>query len=419
MKHSVKFIVDKRLSQIYLIFNSEYFENEISGEGKTIYKRLKYYTGCRIEYDKWDKSKQRVKDNQVNSSGQTSSIINRELDKIQKGITDIYETRHFLKQEITPEILKNELKIKLGKALDIQPDNLFYYYEKYIKIAKVSDARRRQLKVTMNHFKRFLKNENIEFHEITNQILSEFQDFLRIDKKPKGANTISTNLKRLRTFFGFARQKNWTTSDPFKNFNIIQENYGEPIYLTKDERDLLYNTNLTDNPRLEKVRDIFIFQCLIGARVGDLIKLKHENIINGNLTYIQNKTKDEKPVSVSIPLTPKAKSILSKYNLPDSLLPFIAGQNYNDYLKELFTKVGLTRNVVRLNPNTGIQEIVRLCDIASSHMARRTFIGVMYENGIKNDVIGSMSGHVKGSKAFGRYYSVSENLKKQAISGLD
>lgn len=407
MKYSVRFSVDKKLHQIYLYFNYE------GG-------RLKYYTGCRIEPTKWDKAEQRVKKNNVNQLGQTASTINRDLKKIHDAITGLYEKHEVLDQKVSVKELKEELKAELGRPNKINRTDLFSYFEQYITDADVSEGRRKQLKVTRNHFQRFLDYKTVRFDEITGETLAAFERFLKTDEKPKGENTISSNMKRLRAFFSHANKNKWTDTDPFNNFDITQEKYGDPIYLTKAERDLLYNFDLSDKPTLEKVRDIFVFQCLIGARVGDMVKMTWDNIIDGKLTYIQNKTKDEKPTTVTIPLTEKAKSILSQYNLSDGkLLPFITGQRYNVNLKELFEHVGLTRKVVRLNPKTGIQEIVRLCDIASSHMARRTFIGVMYEIGIKNDVIGSMSGHAKGSKAFGRYYAVSEKLKQDAINGID
>ena len=94
--------------------------------------------------------------------------------------------------------------------------------------------------------------------------------------------------------------------------------------------------------KLERVRDMFVFQCLVGTRVGDLCKLTKDNIHNGSLSYIQSKTKDDKPVTVTVPLHPNAVEIISRYDIPDGkLLPYISGQKYNVYLKELFAKVGL------------------------------------------------------------------------------
>jgi integrase len=228
-------------------------------------------------------------------------------------------------------------------------------------------------------------------------------------------------LKITRTFWRYARNvlkdKGIQLHYPFEDYKIKPEEYGEPIYINIDERNILFSAFL-HSERLQRVRDMFVFQCLVGARVGDLCKLTKDNLYNNVLTYIPRKTKDGKPVPVRIPLHPMAIEILSRYDMPDgSLLPYITDQRYNEYLKELFEAVGLTRNVTRLNSKTRMPEVVRLCDIASSHMARRAFVGNLYGK-VDNGIIGSMSGHIAGSKAFARYYKVSEDLQIDAINKL-
>jgi integrase len=157
----------------------------------------------------------------------------------------------------------------------------------------------------------------------------------------------------------------------------------------------------------------------VGARVGDLFNFTKSNVNNGTLTYIARKTKDKKPVTISIPLTEVAKAIINKYDLPDGrLLLFRSSIKYNEYLKDLFEKVELTRIVTRLNPTTREPENVRICDIASSHMARRTFIGNKYGK-ISDGVITSMTGHVSDSRSLVRYYDVSEELKRKALGIRD
>lgn len=182
--------------------------------------------------------------------------------------------------------------------------------------------------------------------------------------------------------------------NPFSQFKIKGEIYGAPICMTKKERDYLYSKEIVDE-RLAKVRDIFCFQCFVGCRVGDLVELTRENIVDGVLIYSPNKTK-ENPTLVKVPLSNIAKEILSRYDLPDGkLLPFITDQRYNEYLKELFEFVGLDRIVTRLNPLTLDSEQIPLHQIASSHLARRTFIHILHRN-VKDSVIASMSGHTKG-----------------------
>ena len=78
-------------------------------------------------------------------------------------------------------------------------------------------------------------------------------------------------------------------------------------------------------------RDIFVFQCNVGCRIGDLLRLKKRDIINGAVEYIPTKTIKERAKTVVVPLNAIAMSIVEKYkDVPgDQLLPFISSQNYN------------------------------------------------------------------------------------------
>ena len=102
------------------------------------------------------------------------------------------------------------------------------------------------------------------------------------------------------------------------------------------------------------------------------------------------------------------EQILEKYkDLPgQQLLPFTSQQQYNRDIKTMFEKAGLDRIVTVINPKTREEEKKRLCDIASSHLARRTFIGNLYKETPDPNIIGKMSGHKEGSRAFSRYRDI-------------
>ena len=123
------------------------------------------------------------------------------------------------------------------------------------------------------------------------------------------------------------------SNTPFDDFPLEECTYGTFYYITIDERNKIYRTNLNRHPQLAIQRDIFVFQCLIGCRVGDLIKFTKQSIINGAIEYIPRKTKEGRPLTVRVPLNPTAKKIAARYRSLDSdkLLPFISEQKYNDY----------------------------------------------------------------------------------------
>lgn len=94
---------------------------------------------------------------------------------------------------------------------------------------------------------------------------------------------------------------------------------------------------------------------------------------------------------------------------------------FEDYIekKNIFTTCGIVRMVTVLNPITGAEEKRPLNEIGSSHLARRTFIGNLYKKVKDPNLVGSLSGHKEGSKAFARYRDIDEDMKKELVNLLD
>ena len=59
--------------------------------------------------------------------------------------------------------------------------------------------------------------------------------------------------------------------------------------MTLDEVETLYRTQMPTKV-LEEQQDIFVFQCNVGCRVGDLISYTKQSVQNGALEYIATKT---------------------------------------------------------------------------------------------------------------------------------
>ena len=115
-------------------------------------------------------------------------------------------------------------------------------------------------------------------------------------------------------------------------------------------------------------------------------------------------------------------ALIEKYKGIDvkcRLFPFISPQRYNDAIKEIFRLCGITRLITVLDSVTG-EEVQRpINEVASSHMARRTFVGNLYKRVKDPNLIGSMSGHVEGSRAFARYREIDDDVKKEIVSLID
>ena len=202
----------------------------------------------------------------------------------------------------------------------------------------------------------------------------------------------------------------------------LENEYG--VILEKQEKEemhKIYAHDFSDKPHLERQRDIFIFQCCIGCRVGDLVRLSKNDIINGTLEYIASKTIEENQKTIVVPLNKTALAILEKYKDHEgpTLLPFITQPKYNDAIKIIFKEAGITRNVTYLNPLTEKEEKVPINTIASSHMARRTFVGNLYKQVLDPNIVASMSGHAENSRAFSRYREIDKEIKTNAVNLLD
>ena len=68
---------------------------------------------------------------------------------------------------------------------------------------------------------------------------------------------------------------------------------------------------------------------------------------------------------------------------------------------------------------TGESIMVPINVIGSSHMARRTFVGNIYKKVKDPNIIGRMSGHVEGSKAFVRYRDIDDDMLREAIMEIE
>lgn len=239
----------------------------------------------------------------------------------------------------------------------------------------------------------------------------------------RSLNYVNTEMKYLIAFWHWLlKKKECKLNDVFASYQRDTTVFGTPYFLNSEDRNLLFNADLSAKPALAIQRDIFVFQSLIGCRVSDLLRLKKSNIVDGEfLQYVAGKTKDKSGKTLNVPLHKDAKTILARYSdlAGEKLLPFISSQKYNEAIKEIFKAVPeVDRIVTVLNPLTRQEEQRYLHEVASSHMARRNFCGNLYEAGFADSDIGSMSGHSEKSREIARYRKVSVDRQVKMIDTL-
>ncbi|MBD5282882.1 MAG: site-specific integrase [Bacteroides sp.] len=357
-------------------------------------------------------------------------------------------------ERLTKEFITDSINHYRHPEMDVyKPVGLFVALNEFIATSGLSVARLNHYRVLCRSLARFEackrkqhKEYRLTFESITEETLMDFAQFLRDEPElfekypeiyeeipaitrsqrkpkkplPRGENTISGEMKRFRAFFNWAIRKDYTANYPFAKFKISSEKYGTPFYLTIDERNTLADFDFSRRPGLATQRDIFIFQCLTGCRVSDLYGLTSESVVAGAIEYIPRKTKGERPEVVRVPLNPSAAELVAKYGATDGkpLFPFISSQKYNDAIKELLKLAGIDRVVTVLNPTTGEEEKRPIYEVASSHIARRTFIGNLYKKVKDPNLVGSLSGHKEGSRAFSRYREIDDDIKKELVNLL-
>ncbi len=101
------------------------------------------------------------------------------------------------------------------------------------------------------------------------------------------------------------------------------------------------------------------------------------------------------------------------------MFPLIAEQQYNRAIKRIFLAAGLKRKVTILNPLTREPEQRPIWEVASSHLARRAFVGNLYKQVKDPNLVGALSGHKEGSWAFARHRDIDEDMKNELVKMLE
>jgi len=381
-----------------------------------------FYTGFRCDINSWNSKQQGMATNQVNKSGQTSTYVNLHLKAI-RGAVDTWAREN---PNGKKEDLLKTLRIAADKKEKFVPgevESIYTLFDTFLKERKLSANRYAHYMVLKRCLERYEAHSKKPFtFELD---LLSFENYLTIEhtiiekQKERGINTVIGLMGKLRSFFLWAVANELITKNPFAKFKIDEAKYGTPYFLTIAERNHLYNFDFKNRKELAIQRDIFIFQCLVGCRVGDLMRFTATNVIDGFIEYIAGKTSDENPRTIRVPLTEIAKEIIDKYKGGKMLLPFISETNYRLAIKEMLKIAEITRIVTILNPITRKDEQKPLNEVASSQLARRTLIGNLYSKVQDPNIVGSMSGHVEGSRAFARYRQIDDKIKSDTINLIE
>ncbi|MDI1354604.1 MAG: tyrosine-type recombinase/integrase [bacterium] len=251
--------------------------------------------------------------------------------------------------------------------------------------------------------------ENIQLNEINETFWNDWRDKYFVAIKKFSNNSINKNLKKFKQFLHFVNRKEMITPaikvNEFKYLDELQTPF--KIALKLHEVETLLNLDLTNNTRLERVRDLFALEIFTGQRFSDIPKLiDKNNISDTSITIYQQKTNEQVTIPMHPQLKKHLKNIFKKY--PEGL-PIITNQKFNEYLKDLCKLAGFTQqhSFIRLVGKNKIKHLEFRYDLISSHTGRRTFCTLALAEGLKAELIMKVSGH-QSYEQFAQYVKVDD-----------
>ena len=390
-------------------------------------KRIEFTTGYRIDAAKWDADKQRVKNGCSNKLKQSASEINASILEYYTEIQSIFKRFEVEDVMPTPEQIK-EVFNALRKPVSEEPKpkeealpcDFFQVFDDFVEDCgrqnNWTDSTFEKFAAVKNHLTNFREGLTFEFFD--ERGLNDYVGYLR-DVKEMRNTTIGKQLSFLKWFLRWAFKKGVHQNNAYDSYKPkLKSTQKKIIFLTWDELNRLREFKVPSNKQaLERVRDVFLFQCFTGLRYSDVFNLRRSDIKGDHIEVTTVKTSD----SLIIELNNHSKAILDKYkDVPfenDKVLPVITNQKMNDYLKELAELAGIDEPIRQTyyKGNERIDDVTPKYALLGTHAGRRTFICNALALGIPPQVVMKWTGH-SDYKAMKPYIDIADDIKANAMS---
>lgn len=390
-------------------------------------KRIEFTTGYRIDATKWDADKQRVKNGCSNKLKQSASEINASLLEYYTEIQSIFKRFEVEDVMPTPEQIKEAFNALHKPASEepktkekVLPCDFFQVFDDFVEDCgrqnDWTDSTYEKFAAVKNHLTNFRDGLTFEFFD--ERGLNDYVGYLR-DVKEMRNTTIGKQLSFLKWFLRWAFKKGVHQNNAYDSYKPkLKSTQKKIIFLTWDELNRLREFKIPSNKQaLERVRDVFLFQCFTGLRYSDVFNLRRSDIKGDHIEVTTVKTSD----SLIIELNNHSKAILDKYKdvafENDKVLPVITNQKMNDYLKELAEMAGIDEPVRQTyyKGNERIDEVTPKYALLGTHAGRRTFICNALALGIPPQVVMKWTGH-SDYKAMKPYIDIADDIKANAMS---
>lgn len=215
--------------------------------------------------------------------------------------------------------------------------------------------------------------------------------------------------KYVRRFIVEAIKEGFMGRDPYDGVRLDHGNYDNSIekFLTVTELRQLKDAKMPEE-RLERVRDLFIFQAYTCLAYTDLAHFDQSRIEEEDGKKVYHGQRDKTNVRFTIPLLGPALEVLERYNgLPLSFSTqkktsgkIISNAKYNSYLKEMAEAAGLGKHL-------------------TTHWARHTGATMLLNAGVRPEVIAVIGGW-KDTKVLMRVYAkMREKTVIKAVNDIE
>ncbi|WP_068597028.1 site-specific integrase [Vaginella massiliensis] len=381
---------------------------------------VSFSVGYRVEIDKWSLETQRCKTNTTHGPKKVpASEINKRLNLFEKACENLFN--NYQTKNVIPEIqdFKQQFNRCIGRDKANVEESFYKIYDLFLneetEINQWSSRTYQKYKTLKAHLYNF--NQNLKFSECTKETLYGFVFYLQGIKHKN--TTIVKTIALFKIFLKWSYKKEYLKIEDFKFFQPKLTQYKKKIiFLSSNELIQLRDYIIpSDKKHLEKVRDVFLFQCYTGLRYSDVENLKKTDVKESHIEITTLKTAD----SLIIELNKHSRSILEKYANQtfdsNKALPVIRNQTMNDHLKELAKLAGINE-IIRETYYIGkkrIDEVYPKYALLGTHAGRRTFICNALALGIPPQVIMKWTGH-SDYKAMKPYIDIATEIKANEMS---
>lgn len=263
--------------------------------------------------------------------------------------------------------------------------NIVEQFESYLNMLKklvgidIKQATWNKFYYVKNNLKSFIKWKfkinDFPLKKLTLQFLIDFEFYLKVEKRQQQI-TINKSIQRFRKPIKVALSKGYLERDPFMMYKAKSVKM-EIVFLSADELNQLETTEFKQ-PRLQQVKDWFVFSCYTGLAYNEISKLQRKHITKGFDGEFWIEMKREKTQkNISVPLLPKAQKLINKFDVENSefIFKICSNQRYNSYLKEIASILGVDKRL-------------------TTHTARKTFAStVLLYNDVPMEVVSQLLGH--------------------------